>query len=152
MNKKQEEILRIARSFVGPINYQYQIKDGEVPAKLNCARFTQLIYQNLEIKIGPATIDQAADAGKEIEIPQDAGQNSNLEIGDLIFFEGEKGHYNHARFCGRRFYIGHVTLYSGAGNIIHCFRDTGTIGEIKEEPLKIMTERRGPIVMIKRIL
>lgn len=160
MNERQEKILQIARSLIGPIDYKYQIKDDEVPEKLNCARFTQLLYKNIQIEIGPATIDQAADAGTKIQIPLGKKQRKyyellliNLKLGDLIFFRGKKGHYDDKRFNGWKVYIGHVGVYGGEGNVIHCFRDLDYgPGEIKEESLDKIIERMGPVVLVKRVL
>lgn len=143
-NDKQQKLLEIARSLIGT-PYKYAVPAEEIPKFLDCSSFTQYVYKQIEIDLPRSTITQAT-IGKEISV------DSQLEIGDLLFFRSDKGHYNDALFDGRKIYIGHAAMYSGKGKAIHSAgRDTHNM-VVEENIESIASEERGPIVMIKRIL
>ncbi len=139
MNSSQEKLLEIARSLIG-IPYKYAAKPEDIPKFLDCSSFTQEIYKKIGIEIPRSTILQAATAGKEVPL------NENLEIGDLLFFRGSKGHYDDELFSDRKIYIGHVAMYIGNNKIIHAASSKGVI----EEGLGL--QKLGPTVIVKRIL
>ncbi|MDO8430229.1 MAG: C40 family peptidase [bacterium] len=151
MNSNQEQILNIARSLIGT-PYKYAAKSEDMPKALDCSSFTQYAYKQIGIDIERSTILQASRAGKEINVNPSASsgqQISNLQIGDLLFFRGSKGHYEDSLFGGRTIYIGHVALYAGSNSLIH---GSSKQGKITEENLDSVTGKMGAIVMIKRIL
>ena len=158
MDKKQEKILELARSFIDA-PYKYGAKPEDIPQYFDCSSFTQYAYKQIGIDIPRSTLLQAANAGKEINVNPSttatAGQAgseqqiSDLQIGDLLFFRGSKGHYEDSLFGGQTIYIGHVALYAGDNSLIH---GSSGQGKITKENLNSVIEKMGPIVMIKRIL
>ncbi|MDP3729422.1 MAG: NlpC/P60 family protein [bacterium] len=146
MNANAKIIIELGRSMIG-IPYKYAVSPEEMGLYFDCSSLTQRLYKHIGIDIPRSTLMQAT-IGKEIPI------GSKLEIGDLLFYQDDKGHYNDKLFPNHRnkVYIGHVALYIGNQKAIHA---TGpdTHNKIVEEKLKdIADERRGPIVMIKRVL
>ncbi len=142
MNPAQEKIKQIASSLLGT-PYKYAVQDQDIPSFLDCSSFTQYVYKQIGNELPRSTIMQAT-IGKEISL------SATLEIGDLLFYRGEKGHYNDSLFPGKQVYIGHAALYIGNNKAIHA---AGTQGKVVEENLEaIANPQRGPIVMIKRII
>lgn len=141
MSANQQKLLEIARALIGT-PYKYAAKPEEIPKFLDCSSFTQYVYKQINIDIPRSTLLQAVHAGKEIP------PNENLEIGDLLFFRGSKGHYDDELFPGRQIYIGHVALYIGNNKVIHGDSKKG----VGETYLKEIVKEKGPVVMIKRIL
>lgn len=143
MARDQEKFLEILRSYLGT-PYEYggfdcsflvlkSLQELKNRGYLNC----DLNNENNRIR---SAIWQAARLGTEIFLDQE------LELGDLLFFEGTKGHYDHSFFNGRRLYIGHVAVYSGNNMAIHAASGKGVV----EETLKEIIKERGPIVIVKR--
>lgn len=136
---KQETLLKIARSFIGT-PYKYAVQTEEIPKFFDCSSFTQYVFKQIGVDLPRSSILQAT-VGEEVS------DYKNLEIGDLIFYRGTKGHYNDELFSDKKIYIGHVVLYSGENKVIHAASMKG----ITEENLDDITEKRGPIVIIKRL-
>ena len=145
MTKGQEKLLEILRSRIGT-PYEYggfdcsffalkSLEELKESGLLNC----ELNNENNRIR---SAVWQAARLGKEIPLEE------KLKVGDLLFFEGNKGHYDHSLFNGRKLYIGHVAIYSGNNKAIHAAGGKGAVEETLEEIVK----ERDPIVMIKRVL
>ncbi|MBI3046390.1 MAG: C40 family peptidase [Candidatus Harrisonbacteria bacterium] len=150
MNENQEKILTIAHSLIGT-PYKYAAKPEEIPQFLDCSSFTQYVYKHLGIEIPRSTILQAAQAGKEINVnpSTSSGQQiSDLQIGDLLFFRGTKGHYDDELFPECEVYIGHVAMYIGNNKVIHGSSKKG----VEETNLHEIIKEKGPVVMLKRIL
>ena len=150
MNNDQQKILAIARSLIGT-PYKYAVPSEEIPKFLDCSSFTQYAYQQIGIEIPRSTVLQAAQAGREINVnpSTSSGQQiSDLQIGDLLFFRGNKGHYDDELFPERKIYIGHVVVYSGNEKAIHGASKKG----IEETYLKEVIKEKGPVIMVKRIL
>lgn len=133
-----------ARKLIG-VPYKYGAKPEEAPEFFDCSSLTQYIYKKIGVDLPRSSILQAT-AGKEIFYPQE-----KLEIGDLIFMRGVKGHYDDKLFPNRNpVYIGHVALYIGDEKIIQA---TGSAGKVIEENLKEFINRSNySIVMVKRVL
>ena len=140
MQDKQEKILRIARSFLGR-EYDYSHSSETLENFLDCSSFTREVFKNIGIELPRTSLAQAT-ASKKIE-------EHGLDIGDLIFFRGKKGHYNDEWFPERNIYIGHVAIFIGGGKVIHASRKNGNVAE---ESLSDVLVYEGPIVVIKRIL
>ncbi len=139
MDDKQRKILNIARSLIGT-PYKYAVPQEEIPKFLDCSSFTRYIFKQIGVDLPRSTILQAT-VGKEI-------LSDDLQAGDLIFYRGDKGHYDDELFNGRKIYIGHVAMYTEENKAIHASFKNGVI----EEALKKISTGRGLIVMIKRIL
>ena len=96
--------------------------------------------------IGRSTIIQATQGET---IPE-----KDLQIGDLIFFRGSKGHFNDGLFppekYGYNICIGHVAIYTGNGMAIHA--NGGKKGKVVEEPVEEIKKTAVKIVLIKRII
>ncbi|MEK9170318.1 MAG: C40 family peptidase [Patescibacteria group bacterium] len=140
MDKKQEKILELARSFIDA-PYKYGAKPEDIPQYFDCSSFTQYIYKQINVQLERSTILQATQGQEILDI-------KNAKTGDLLFFRGSKGHYNDELFPERKIYIGHVAIYSENHKAIHSASPKGVIEENINEIIKI----RDPIVMIKRIL
>jgi cell wall-associated NlpC family hydrolase len=140
MNLLSEE----AKKLLG-VPYKYGAKSEEAPKFFDCSSLTQYLYKKIGVELPRSSILQAV-AGKEIFYPQE-----KLEVGDLIFFRGQRGHYNDELFPNHPpVYIGHVAVYIGDEKIIHA---TGSAGKVVEENLKEFIKRPNcSIVMVKRVL
>lgn len=135
------KIIKIARSFIGT-PYKYAAKQEEIPNFFDCSSFTQYLYKQLNIEILRSTILQAT-AGKEIST------NGPFEAGDLLFYRGDKGHYNDSLFPGKNICIGHVVMYTENNKAIHAANGKGII---EENLSKISKSKCGQIIMVKRLL
>ena len=142
MSANQQKLLEIARSLIGT-PYKYAVQPEEIPRFLDCSSFTQYVYKQIGIDIPRSTLLQAAHAGTEISL------NENLEIGDLLFFRGSKGHYDDSLFPKKEIYIGHVAMSAKNSQVIH---GSSKQRKIVEENLNELINKMGGIVMIKRIL
>ena len=137
---EKKKIIELAKSFIGT-PYKYAVKPEEIPAFFDCSSFTQYLYKQLGVEILRSTILQAT-AGTEISI------NGPFEPGDLLFYRGDKGHYNDSLFPGKNVCIGHVVMYTENNMAIHA---AGGKGVIEETLSNISKSKCGPIVMVKRI-
>mgnify|MGYP001607481859 FL=1 len=140
MDKKQEKILELTRSFIDA-PYKYGAKPEDIPQYFDCSSFTQYIYKQINVQLERSTILQATQGQEILDI-------KNAKTGDLLFFRGSKGHYNDDLFPGKKIYIGHVAIYSENNMAIHSASPEGVVKESIDEIMRI----RGPIVIIKRIL
>ena len=136
----KNKLINSARKLLGT-PYKYGARPEEIPEKLDCSSFTQYIYKQVGIDLERSTILQATQ-GKEIKL------TPNLKVGDLLFFRASKGHYNDELFPNKRTYIGHVAMYTENNNAIHASHPEGVI----EESVDAIIQKKGPIVMIKRML
>lgn len=148
MTKNQEKVLRVAQSLIGT-KYKYVVKWKKIPTRkpkyISCSSFSQFVIFNATgILLEWSTILQAARNGKRVK------SWKNLKVGDLIFFRGNKGHYDDALFPNEKnkIYIGHVAVYSGNNKAIHAAGGKGVV----EETLTEIIKERGTVVIIKRIL
>ena len=73
------------------------------PTTFDCSGLTQWAYRQAGVEIGRTTYDQV-DAGTAVS------STADLQIGDLIFFNGDS----------------HVGIYAGGGNVLHA-PHTGTV-------------------------
>lgn len=140
MNDQQEKLVTTARSFIG-IPYKYAVPEDEIPTHLDCSSFTRETYKAVDIEIPRSTIAQATKGAT-------IADRNELEVGDLIFFRGSKGHYNDEWFPNEEIYIGHVAMYTGDDKAIHASHQKG----VAEEKLDEVITSHGRITMIKRML
>lgn len=143
---QQTQLVSLATSLIGK-PYKYGAKAEEAPDVFDCSLFTQYIFKHIGIAIPRSTIEQAAE-GEEISSLE------NLEIGDLIFLHGTRGHYN-PRFPQG---IGHVGVFIGDNKVIHAgskrIQEKPKIiekGEVKEQALQHVISLYEPIITIRRI-
>lgn len=154
MNRKEkiEKLLETARSHIGK-SYRYGAyldaeNNDETPESFDCSSFIQYIFKKIGIELERSSVSQAAAEGEEI------GGVENAEPGDLIFFEGTRGHYHHGLSQGRKLYIGHVAVYCGNGKIIHA-TDNPLFSKnpgIIESPLSLLIKSSYDLVLIKRVI
>ena len=130
MDRKTEAntLIGIAETYVGyPYMYgAYRNTESEVtPKGFDCSFFTHYVYaQALNIQLPLSSIEQAAKALNEIHDVNEA------QTGDLLFFRGDRGHYNDNLFNGREVLIGHVGIYiKETGEIIHAQSAKGVVRE-----------------------
>lgn len=140
-----KKIIEKARSLLGT-PYKYGVKEEEIPAFIDCSSFTRSSCKDsVKEDIGRSTIIQATHGETVLE--------KDLQPGDLIFFRGSKGHFNDELFppekYGHDICIGHVTIYTGNGMIIHA--RGGKIARVIEEPLEEVKKAMVRIVIIKRL-
>jgi len=143
-NKKIKKILGVAESFIGkPYKYGAYLGNQNNYKEFDCSSLIQSIYEKIGVNLPGSSVLQATK-GREVK------NIKNLKPGDLIFFEGTKGHYWHKKFKGKKIYIGHVALYVGDGKIIDAEEDRGDVNKLE---LKSLIARKFyNIVLIKRIL
>jgi cell wall-associated NlpC family hydrolase len=148
--ERLKKLIEVAQSQLGkPYQYgAYAIKDlSENPSGFDCSSFVQFCFKKIGFDDFPrSSIDEAAYKGEEIP------SISEAQPGDLIFFEGTRGHYNYNLFNGRKIYIGHVAIYLGEGKVIHAIdrdRATGVVIN-KLEEIPDYPNRPNNIVLIKR--
>lgn len=149
--EKIQKLLKIAKSQIGkPYKYgAYLEADGdEEPKEFDCSSFIQYIFKKIGIKLDRSSISQAAADGQEINDVE------GVETGDLIFFEGLRGHYNHNIFKNKKLYIGHVAVYSGNGNVVHATDNLSfsKIPGVIESPLSFLIDSSYNLVLIKRVV
>ncbi len=148
MNEKNLEklikLLKEAEGLVGsPYKYgAYAQKPKDKEKEFDCSSFVQYLYRRVGVELPRSTILQAKE-GKEVK-------EKELILGDLIFFEGEVGHFRHDLFPKKKIYIGHVAVYLSDNLIIHAKSDKGGVvfqrfSDLQKNPLY-------KIVLIKRIL
>lgn len=149
-NEKISKILEISRSLIGtPYKYgAYSNPDLPPIEGFDCSSFTQYVFQKIGIELPRSSILQAVANGKEIE-------NLNLaEPGDLIFFEGNRGHYRHDLFPDRKMYIGHLGIYLGNDEIIHATNNSAASGVVIQKISELQQKYPDAykIVLIKRFI
>ncbi|HEY4499961.1 MAG TPA: C40 family peptidase [Candidatus Paceibacterota bacterium] len=134
---KSQQFIAEARKYIG-VPYLYAVPAEKIGEFFDCSSFTQYLANRLGISLERSTFLQAAKNGKEISL-------NNIQPGDLIFYQGDKGHYDHKLLPGK--YIGHVVIYTGNGQAIHAKGNAGVI----EENLEIIEKFAKPPVLAKRI-
>jgi len=152
-DEKVKELLEIAVKQLGK-PYQYgaynKPESEEAPQSFDCSSFVQYCFKKIGFDDFPrSSIEQAAyQKGVEVLSIEEA------QPGDLIFFEGTRGHYNHKLFPGRKIYIGHVVIYLGKGWIIHAVDRDGASGVVIQKLENLYNYPNWPnnITYIKRIL
>ncbi len=144
---KISKLITIAKSLVGK-PYKYGAKMDEAPDYFDCSGFIKYLYEQIGIELPKSTIEQA-EIGKKIK------EIKKIKPGDLIFFHGERGHYNKKFPAG----IGHVAMYMGSDTAIHAAAKRiqsqpkiVEVGGVKIESVKSIIKAKGPVVAIKRIL
>ena len=143
--KKIERVIASAAAMIGtPYRYGVyaELKKKGTPKAVDCSSFTQYVFETAGVDLPRSSILQAAEGRTIADVKK-------IAPGDLLFFEGDKGHYFHTLFK-KRVYIGHVALYCGAGMIIHARKSKkGVI----VEPLDVFTKNKYcDVVRIQRII
>ncbi len=151
MNRKEkiEKLLEIARSQIGkPYKYGAYLKEKsyDEPVVFDCSSFIQFIFRKIGIELPRSSILQAATPGQEINNKD----LNKITPGDVIFYEGDKGHYNYDLFYGKKIYIGHTAICSNASKIIHATNSPTAHGVI-EQSMAHLPECYN-IVLIKRFI
>lgn len=149
-SEKITQLLEYAKSLIGT-PYKYGAwSNPETPATegFDCSFFIQTVFKKINVELPRSSILQAATQGREIE---------NLILakpGDLIFFEGDRGHYRHDLFPGRRIYVGHVAIYLGNDEIIHATNNSIASGVViqKLSDLQTAHPEAYKITLIKRYI
>jgi cell wall-associated NlpC family hydrolase len=151
-----KRLISIARSQIGKpykfgsdINWANQ-EEVKNPPSFDCSSFVQWCFAQVGLNIfkeSRSAILQASIPGKRILV----FEIKNLQPGDLIFFDGERGYYRRDLFLGEKIDIGHVAIYVGQGKIIHADGSNGRM--VVEEPLKEVCKRPNRrITYIKRYI
>lgn len=144
------KLVSFARTLIGhPYKYgAYAEPSNDTQTAFDCSSFIQFIFHNSNVELPRSTILQAATEGVEIASLADA------QPGDVLFFEGECGHYRHDLFPGRKMYIGHVGIYTGNDTLIHATNSNGFSGVIEHvlEPETNPAYNKKTIILIKRFL
>lgn len=150
ISEKISKILETAKSLLEtPYKYGAYSNPEILPSEgFDCSSFTQYVFKQADIKLPRSSILQAAAPGQEIE---------NLELskpGDLIFFEGNRGHYRHDLFPNRKLYIGHLGIYLGNNEIIHATSNSVATGVVVQKLSDLQKEfpEAYKIVLIKRFI
>ena len=144
--EQQKALIQKGREFIGR-PYKYGATSDEAPQVFDCSSFTQYLFKQIGTIIPRSTIEQATQ-GVTVQL-------KSIELGDLIFFHGSRGHYNPTFPQG----IGHVVLYIGDNKIIHAGSrriqeqpNIIEVGGVEELDFKEVVEKLGPIIVIKRII
>ncbi|MEK7596388.1 MAG: C40 family peptidase [Patescibacteria group bacterium] len=147
--KKQEKIQKLikAANDLVSVSYEYgaylKNPSAEKPKKVDCSSFIQHIFSRIGVELPRSSLLQAAK-GKEIKNPAD------LSAGDLLFFEGVKGHYSHKLFPDKKIYIGHAAIYIGNNEIIHARESKKRVA--KQKLSSLAKNKHFDIKLIKRII
>lgn len=150
-NLKIQQLMECARGLTGcPYEDGMYLKNSNEGQKsFDCSSFVQYVFSKVGVELPRSSILQAAANGTEIKSLEDA------RPGDVLFFEGDRGHYRHDLFPDRKLYIGHLGIYLGDNKIIHAARLDGTQGGVVEHSLNPETTKfcnKNCIVYIKRFL
>jgi cell wall-associated NlpC family hydrolase len=149
-HEKITQLIELARSLKGaPYKYgAYAEPASNTQTAFDCSSFIQFIFHNFGVELPRSTILQAAAEGMEITSLADA------RPGDVLFFEGEVGHYRHELFPGRKLYIGHVGIYTGDNKMVHATNSNGFSGVVEHnlKPTTNPTYNKETILLIKRYL
>jgi len=145
--KKTEKILEEAEKLLG-LSYKYGAcyeDPGKDQKEFDCSSFVQFVYSKVGVDLPRSTILQA-ERGREVR--------GSLSPADLLFFEGERGHYRHDLFPDRKLYIGHVAIYAGNNEIIHAVNTEGFSGVTinKIHPAEHTLYNVNTVVLTKRYL
>lgn len=146
MTEEQKKLLDTATQCIGA-PYKYGATKSDIPNAFDCSLFVQYVFGSLNIELPRSTIEQA-------EIGTLVSDISQLEIGDLIFVHGTRGHYN-AKFPEG---IGHVVMYIGDGKVIHAgsrrVQENPVVeeGGVEVRELSDVIEKTKPLVRITRPL
>jgi peptidoglycan endopeptidase LytE len=144
MNREEKinRLIELARSLIGsPYKYGVYLENSEEePKEFDCSSFIQYVFKKIGIELPRSTILQAAAVRQEIKNIGEALP------GDLIFFEGERGHYRHDLFSDRKIYIGHVGIFSGNEKMIHAANRKNYSGVVETD------FKPEEIVLIKRVI
>lgn len=133
-----QQFIEEARKYIG-VPYLYAVPEEQIGTFFDCSSFTQYVARTFGIALERSTFLQAAKNGKEIPL-------NDIRPGDFIFYQGDKGHYDHKLLPGK--YIGHVVIYTGNGRALHAKGSTGVI----EEDLETIEKFAKLPVLAKRIL
>lgn len=145
--KKVDLVIKTAHDLIGaPYKYgAYLEESASNQTGFDCSSFIQYIFKPININLPRSTIIQAATPGEEIVYPD------IVMPGDIIFFEGTRGHFRHDLFPNRKIYIGHVALSIGSSSVIHATNNPTASGVVKQ---LIITLPNPPynIVLVKRFI
>lgn len=96
-----DQVIQLAKSYIGRVSYDWGTRN---PSSLvfDCSSFTQFIFSKVGVDLEWGTRQQK-DQGYAVS-------KSNLEKGDLVFFDTIRTNNNA---------INHVGIYIGNGNFIH---------------------------------
>ena len=147
--EKTNELLGIARSLIGkPYKYGAYLETGDDPESFDCSSFSQYVFRQIGVDLPRSSILQATAPGEEIPDLEQAKQ------GDVIFFEGNRGHYRHDLFKGRKIYVGHLGIYLGNNEIIHATNNSVANGVVIQKIPDLQKEfpEAYKIVIIKRFI
>lgn len=127
-DEKIAKIIELAKSKIGT-PYAYGAASGDTET-FDCSSFIQYLFKQIELELPRSAILQAGQ-GPGLEI--DSNESTKFQPGDLIFFRGDRGHYNDEFFQDRPIDIGHVALIIGPDEIIHAKGDRGvTLQKLSE--------------------
>jgi len=146
MEDKIKKLIEEAKVLIGrPYEYgAYLNPDADKKGAFDCSSFIQYVFGKVGVELPRSTILQAGAAGKEVS-------EKELMPGDVIFFEGNIGHYRHSLFPGRKIYVGHAGMYIGNNRIIHATDNPSNSGVV-EQNLSELPVPPYNVVLIKRFL
>lgn len=155
MTKKEreervEKLIGVARSLIGaPYKrgaYAEEYADNQT--EFDCSSFIQYVFRQVGIELPRSTILQAAASiGKKVS----GKRGDELMLGDVIYYEGECGHYRHDLFHGRTIYIGHAAICTDASGIIHACNNSIASGVVEHSVINL-PRYYYPIALIKRFI
>lgn len=149
-NEKISQLIETAKNLIGtPYKYGVYLNPDSSPTEgFDCSSFIQYVFGKIGVELPRSSILQAAENGQRIE---NIGQ---AQIGDLVFFEGTRGHYRHDLFPGEKIYIGHLGIYLGNDEIIHATNNSIVSGVViqKISELQKLYPEAYQIVMVKRFV
>jgi len=145
--EKIKKLIETAVSLIGrPYEYgAYLNPAADKKIAFDCSSFIQYIFGKVGMELPRSTILQAAAPGKEVS----GKTGDEMMPGDVIFFEGNIGHYRHDLFPGRKIFVGHAGLFIGNNRIIHATNNVSVSGVVGQ----FLNELPAPpynIVLVKR--
>lgn len=143
-DEKIAKLIELAKAKIGT-PYAYGAASGDSET-FDCSSFIQYLFKQIGLELPRSAILQAGQT-TGLELAPD--QPEKFQPGDLIFFRGDRGHYNDEFFQGRPIDIGHVALIIGPDEIIHAKGDRGVIQQKLSE---LIADPHYKIVFAKRLL
>ena len=130
----REFLIKKAKEFLGK-PYKLGAKPEEAPGCFDCSSFIQYVYKWIGVHL-PRTTNLQSKLGR-------LARSRRPRKGDLIFFRGARPW--EVTINGITCWIGHVGMYIGRNEFIHCSQKKGVA-------VKSLKETKYSIILIRRII
>lgn len=139
MEQRACAILAMAKQ-LSTAEFKRGARPHEIPERLDCSSFVQYVFARIFNVAIPRRAFKQAECGEIVECVEE------LRPGDLLFFEGNPPSREHVVLGDRGYWVGHVAIYAGNGQVAHCTRKNGVRAALLSEVLE------KKLTLIKRII